>query len=363
MKPANARARPRRRSDERDHADGTVLAADDDPVALAILRQVLMKSGYRVITAENGRIACELVRRELPDLVLLNWSMPVMDGLAALDILKADAATRDIPVIMLTSYASLKEQGFHAGADDFIVKPFDHAELVARVRQQCRLRRQASEMSALALHTEAKALELQANERTGTAAQIEQLRQFATRDALTGLPNRMQLSDQLDQIIRAAQSRNKHFATYFLDLDGFKEINDRHGHFTGDQVLRAVGGRIEACVRIGDAVARLGGDEFVVIAPNIGTPRNARDLAERLVEAIRAPMVIEGITVCVSTSLGISLYPIDATDGQALVGCADSAMYISKRAGKNRCTFASEGVLGDERLWTDAFGKLSSPAR
>ena len=128
-------------------------------------------------------------------------------------------------------------------------------------------------------------------------------------------------------------------------------------------MLRTVGNRIEASIRSSDTVARFGGDEFVVVAPKILTARNARDLAERLIEAIGAPIEIEDFVVSVQTSIGVSLYPIDGTDGPALVGRADSAMYLSKRAGKNRYTFANEGALSDIRLWDDAFAKLLSAPR
>jgi diguanylate cyclase (GGDEF)-like protein len=355
--------RAMRRSDVDDFTRGTVVVADDDPVERALLEQLLSNAGYRVIAVENGQLACEAVLRERPELVILDWSMPVMNGLAALDILKSEPATLKTPVIMLTSYASIMEQGVHAGVHDFIIKPYDPAELVARIKLQSGLRRQASKISAIALRRAARAIRARADERIGIAAELEELRKFSTRDALTGLPNRILLSDRLEQIILSSQRRSEHFATLFLDLDGFKEINDRHGHLAGDRVLRTVANRIEASIRSSDTVARFGGDEFVVIAPKILTPKNASELAERLIEAIGAPIEIEYFTVCVQMSVGLSLYPLDGTEGAALIGCADSAMYLSKRAGRNRYTFANEAVLSDARLWDDAFGPVLPAAR
>ena len=165
----------------------------------------------------------------------------------------------------------------------------------------------------------------------------------------------MLFNDRLDQTILSSKRRLEHFATFFIDLDGFKAVNDGHGHAAGDEVLKTVGARIERTLRESDTVARIGGDEFVVIAPRILSAKNARDIAERMVEAVCAPIAINESTVCVSASIGVSFYPIDGVDRRGLIGRADAAMYLSKRAGKNRFTFASEEIVTDVQLWENAF--------
>ena len=339
-------------------ARGTIVVADDDATTRAILAQILRREHYRVIDVENGQLACEAVWRENPDLVLLDWSMPVMDGLTALKLLKSDSATRVIPVVMLTTQDQIEEKllALEAGVQDFLVKPCHPRELVARLDQQRRWRDVlTTDVSAMAAERETATFELQAEESLRIAAEIERLRETATRDALTGLPNRLLFNDRMDQTILSSKRRKEHFATFYLDLDGFKEINDGHGHFAGDAVLKAVAARIQHIIRESDTVARFGGDEFVVVAPRILTPQDARDIAERMVEAVCTPISVGDFTVCVSASIGVSFYPIDASDRRGLIGCADTAMYVSKRAGKNRFTFANEDVLHDAQLWDSAF--------
>ncbi len=347
-----------RPSDRIPWARGTIVVADDDATTRSILCQILKREHYRVIDVENGKLACEAVKLEDPDLVLLDWAMPVMDGLTALKVLKGNTATRAIPVVMLTTLAQIDEKllALEAGVQDFLVKPCHPRELVARIDQQRRWRDiLTTDVSAIAAEREAATFELQAEESLRIAAEIERLRETATRDSLTGLPNRLLFNDRIDQTILSSKRRREHFATFFIDLDGFKEVNDGHGHSAGDEVLKAVGARIQHVIRESDTVARIGGDEYVVIAPRIMTPQDARDIAERIVEAVCAPISVGESTVCVSASIGVSFYPIDAIDRRGLIGRADAAMYVSKRAGKNRFTFANETVLSDARIWNDAF--------
>ena len=321
----------------------TIVVAEDDAATRMLLSQILRNENYRVVDVENGRLACDAVRRERPAMVLLDWSMPVMDGLEALKVLKADSSTRGIPIVMLTMHSQMEEKlaALDAGVQDFIVKPCHPRELVARIDQQRRWRDVLESDSA--------------NKDAGVAAEIEWLRENANRDALTGLPNRSLLNDRLDQMILSSKRRRERFAALFLDLDGFKEINDTHGHLSGDRVLQAVAERFKRSMRASDTIARIGGDEFVVLAPRILTPQNAVEIAERLVDSLSEPIEIADLSIGVSTSVGISLYPIDAIDRVGLIAAADAAMYRSKREGKSRFTFASDAIFGDVRLWENAF--------
>jgi diguanylate cyclase (GGDEF)-like protein len=125
-----------------------------------------------------------------------------------------------------------------------------------------------------------------------------------------------------------------------MDLDGFKDVNDNHGHEVGDQVLREVGHRLHMCVRKNDTVARLGGDEFVILLTEVSDAAACQDVLERMLSAIRQPIqIMTNVTAKVSTSIGITTYPTDNSPPSVLLEHADQAMYRAKRSGKNRWAF------------------------
>ncbi|MDA0191014.1 MAG: EAL domain-containing protein, partial [Proteobacteria bacterium] len=163
----------------------------------------------------------------------------------------------------------------------------------------------------------------------------ERIRHMAEHDALTGLPNRVLLGDRLSQAIAAAQRERRVMALIFLDLDRFKNINDSLGHQIGDRLLQAVAGRIVGTLRGSDTVSRPGGDEFILLLPEIAHPDAAARIAEKLIEALARPCVIDGHELAVTASLGISIYPEDGEDAETLIRNADTAMYHSKESGRN----------------------------
>lgn len=167
------------------------------------------------------------------------------------------------------------------------------------------------------------------------------LRYQAYHDALTGLPNRQLFQERLSESIAAASSTSLLVALLFLDLDGFKLINDSLGHNIGDLLLKGVAGRLKGCLRGSDLISRLGGDEFTVILPTIPGKVEAARVAEKIRDAITQPFEIDGHPVAVTTSIGISLYPLDGQDTEVLIKNADAAMYRAKELGKNRYEFSS----------------------
>ncbi|MBF0392684.1 MAG: diguanylate cyclase [Alphaproteobacteria bacterium] len=171
----------------------------------------------------------------------------------------------------------------------------------------------------------------------------EELVMQATRDALTGLPNRQQFRRVLlDRMARSSEARR--LALLFIDLDGFKAINDTMGHAAGDQVLIEVGRRLRAAVRAGDEVARFAGDEFVVILPDLNHPADAAAVAAKIVASLSAPMRFETGDANISASIGIAVHPGDAHDGDSLVEAADVAMFAVKRSGKSGFRFFAEVI-------------------
>ncbi|MDI4632014.1 diguanylate cyclase [Pelomonas sp. V22] len=172
-------------------------------------------------------------------------------------------------------------------------------------------------------------------------AQIEHI---AFHDALTQLPNRLLLSDRMAQAISAAQRAGTHVAVCYLDLDGFKQVNDQHGHDAGDALLAQIAQRLQQALRGHDTAARVGGDEFVLLLTVLSEAEEWRPIVERVVEAIEQPVDLGGVlSVQVGTSVGVALAPQDGVDAQELLTLADQALLRAKRAGKGRIVRASAG--------------------
>lgn len=167
------------------------------------------------------------------------------------------------------------------------------------------------------------------------------LSHLAHHDALTGLPNRKLFYERLQQAIDWAAENQQAVGLLFLDLDGFKQINDSKGHDVGDLLLKAVARRLSGCLRGSDTVSRLGGDEFTVILPAIPNAQDAARVATKVLDTLAKPFVIQGNEILVTSSVGISLYPENAQDLEMLVKAADNAMYRAKQQGKSRYEFSS----------------------
>lgn len=167
---------------------------------------------------------------------------------------------------------------------------------------------------------------------------------LATHDALTGLPNRTLLLDRLEQaILRARRQRNR-VGVLFLDLDGFKAVNDSLGHAAGDEVLRLMAERLRQVVRANDIIARLGGDEFVIGLVDAGHQEQIEQVSRKLLHAVCQPLALAGEDIRLSCSVGACIYPEDGKDAKGLLRCADFAMYAAKKAGKNQIRHFSHEV-------------------
>ncbi len=224
------------------------------------------------------------------------------------------------------------------------------------------------------LHTRGAVTERDVNRRarrmTGTTANItkrklaeERAEYLATRDPLTGLPNRMLANDRLEQGIANAARKNGQLAFMFIDLDRFKTINDSLGHDVGDEILKRVAARLSACVRTSDTVARLGGDEFAVILENLQSNdhEGAQNVAEKMIAALASPIMIKNQHLSTSCSIGIGLYPDDGRDPQTLMKHADVAMYDAKAKGRNNYQFFSHemNTKAQERLTVENYLRLA----
>jgi diguanylate cyclase (GGDEF)-like protein len=170
-------------------------------------------------------------------------------------------------------------------------------------------------------------------------AMSDRMTQAAQHDVVTGLPNRLLLNDRITQAIASARRNEKSMAVIFLDLDHFKHINDSLGHATGDNLLKSVSKRLLASVRISDTVSRQGGDEFVILLSEIASPEDAARSAKRILHSLSRPHRVGGVDLHIDGSIGISVYPGDAEDGETLIKSADTAMYHAKDTGRNNFQF------------------------
>ena len=188
-------------------------------------------------------------------------------------------------------------------------------------------------------HGEASGAVLVFRDVSAARSMAEQMTHSAQHDFLTGLPNRMLLNDRVNQAIAMSTRHQKKVAVLFLDLDGFKHINDSLGHPTGDKLLQSIAKRLVGCVRTSDTVSRQGGDEFVVLLSEAEKSEDAAITARRILDAVSEPHTIDQHDLHVTTSIGLSVYPDDGADAEALIKNADTAMYQAKENGRQSYQF------------------------
>jgi diguanylate cyclase (GGDEF)-like protein/PAS domain S-box-containing protein len=174
---------------------------------------------------------------------------------------------------------------------------------------------------------------------TQAALAEQKVQELACFDSLTGLPNRNMFFAELDRTVARARRQAQEFAVCYIDLDRFKTINDTLGHAAGDELLRAMAGRLQGAVRAADLVARLGGDEFVVVLESGGGAADISGVAQKMLAAVGQPLTVQGCVLDITGSIGISVYPADGEDAATLLKHADAAMYLAKERGKNNIQF------------------------
>lgn len=323
-----------------------VLAVDDDPVSLRILVQHLRRDGHTVSQAHNGREALKVALSEAPQLIVTDWLMPEMDGLEFCKSLRLTPAGRGIYVLILTAREDDERivEAFDAGADDYVVKPFNARILLARVRAGQRM---------IDLR---ERVELDRRERARQLAEMallnRKLRAAALTDVLTELPNRRYAMKRLEQELARSQRAPAQLAVMMLDIDNFKAVNDCYGHDVGDHVLRETASVLRGMTRRGDVVCRLGGEEFLIISSNSDLDE-ARRSAERIRVAVERHEIDMGADrQTITVSIGVADLEGSINNVDELLKTADRRVYEAKRLGRNRVIASDvEGLEepGDER--------------
>lgn len=292
--------------------NSVILVVDDDPLNIKLLIAIL-ESNYEVLFALNGVDAIQLSEKYKPDLILLDVVMPDQSGYQTCQILKANPATQEIPVIFISSLADDEDEdkGLNCGAIDYISKPVNAAIVKSRVSNHLELK-----------HTR------------------DQLKQQATVDTLTKISNRRRFDEYLLQSWRAMQRQADFLSVIMIDIDYFKPFNDCYGHAGGDTCLTKVATEMQKIIaRPRDLLARYGGEEFVCILPAT-EQQGAEHIAETLRQAIES-LAINHKKSCVSNVVTISLgvATIIPTPDQLLsnfMNTADHALYQAKEAGRNK---------------------------
>ncbi len=298
-----------------------LLVVDDQRINILVLNE-LFRNDCEVFMATNGEQALQICRAQLPDLVLLDVQMDGIDGFEVCRRLKADAESRNIPVIFITAQGGEADEvrGLQLGAVDFIAKPINPVIVRARVQTHLTLKLQS-----------------------------DLLRSMALFDGLTGVPNRRKFDEQLVRDWRQSQREQTALSVILIDVDHFKRYNDHYGHQAGDAALQAVARVLDGTLkRPHDLLARYGGEEFVGVLPNTGLSE-AVELAERMQTEVRA-LNLEHVgspeAQVVTISLGVATV-VARSDlaPQALVEAADQQLYAAKQAGRARVCAAALNTI------------------
>ncbi len=306
----------------------TVLVVDDDPGARLLIGTALEMAGFRVIPAADGVSALREFRDHPADCVILDVVMPGMSGFDVCNALRAGAAGRHVPVLMQTSLDDMESvnRTYEAGATDFSSKGINPMLLAQRVKFLLRAKLTQDQLR----DSEAR------------------VRYLAYYDPLTELPNRQRLLQILEQHVAWAVLRHRGSAVLMLDVDNFSRINDTQGQAVGDALLKEIASRLQSCLResqndagtpaadvgiqdIKDCVARTGADEFALALPGVSTAEAAQAVARRVQSSLARPFAFAQQEIPLSASIGISLFPGDASSAGELLKNAQTALHHAKK--------------------------------
>jgi diguanylate cyclase (GGDEF)-like protein len=286
-----------------------VFVVDDNQKNIRLLQEILEDNSFEVYPFENGFSVLDKAKEIKPDIILLDIMMPEIDGFELCKSLKDEPETSDIPVIMVTAKAegSDVKKAFEVGAFDYIKKPIDEVETIARIHAALRFKKDK-----------------------------DLLKEKAMKDSLTGLYNHALLEELLKKEFIKSERTNHPVSYAMLDIDFFKSINDTYGHKAGDHILRGVAAILNLTVRQSDIVGRYGGEEFGLVLPEISAER-AYQLCERIRTAIAEHLFhLDNKEVNITVSIGICTKSPEFNDYKEMIQKADKMLYEAKAKGRNR---------------------------
>ena len=298
-----------------------ILIAEDNPVSKTLLEKSLIKAGYEVVSANDGREAFKILKKDFFPIVITDWMMPEMDGLELCRAIRSNDFPGYIFIVLVTAKDSHDDilAGLEAGADDYITKPFNQAELIARLKAGKRV------------------LELERSLKKAN----EKIKILSITDPLTGIYNRGYLTERLPQEIARAKRYRHPLSIIMSDIDLFKKINDSYGHQAGDKILKGFVGYLRGTIRNGiDWIARYGGEEFLIVLPETNI-EGAFNAAERLRALLsESVFTIKDNEIKITASFGVSGFdPSKYTkkiSSESLIGEADKCLYQAKKEGGNK---------------------------
>ena len=298
-----------------------ILLAEDDPGSRRLVNVHLSAAGYEVIEAEDGQLAWELFQRDTFHIVITDWMMPKMDGPTLIHNIRSNGHKSYTYIIMLTAIDDKPKvvMGLEAGADEYLTKPFDSRELIARVASGERILKLEEQL------TQAR----------------HEMETLAMHDGLTGMFNRRAIEEYIEAELDLARRKGRPLSVILLDIDHFKAVNDQYGHSIGDHTLQQLAGILPRNLRQYDRIGRWGGDEFIVILPDTKISE-AFMIADRMrITTAETKLSLEnGEYYTVQISLGVACASGSYPSLKKLVDAADLAMYQAKQAGRNHvCSF------------------------
>jgi len=303
-----------------------VLVVDDSPFSRKLLEHALSGDSYSLLFAEDGNGALQLFKEHRPAIVITDWMLPDSTGPELCQRIRTESPDSYTYIILLTSMTEKEDivKGLSSEADDYLTKPFDRGELLARIGVGRRM---------IDLHREID-------------AKNKQLEEMAHTDPLTGLPNRRAIEEWANRQLRGAARHGYSLWAIHVDLDCFKNINDGYGHDAGDQVLRGIARILKEHTRASDISGRMGGDEFLLVVTHV-EKKHIPLTVERLREKIASQKFCFGSeNISVTASFGVCGFQgKEPPEFSKLVQQADKALYGAKRAGRNQVKIESAGIL------------------
>lgn len=323
-----------------------ILIVDDKPENILAMEKILKPLNLTLFKANSGNEALQLILEEEFVTILLDVQMPGMSGFEAAKLIHENKTIQTVPIIFVTAFDRDEEhiyQGHEAGAVDYLFKPIEPDILLPKIRIFIELFKQKQELRHLLK-------ELQ-NTQESLKETNQKLEYLAHHDPTTHLPNRLDFERTLKKAFAQAERHQRKFALLLVDLNKFKEVNDRFGHLVGDKVLAAAADRILLSLRVDDDVihldksenfiSRLGGDEFCIVLNEIKAFEDAEIVAKRLLKSFELPFKLDGEEIYLGASIGIACYPDSALEMLTLIKSADDAMYAAKKLGSNHYSVAS----------------------